>query len=153
MHFLAKTICHETQSQQVKRCVYIDTGVCNMYRLYTHFTKFADRNNSAEGCVYMACVCICRNVIRSYILEAHTHMHLYPLMPMRVPVTRGLLGAWPEALQWMVLSMTLSIFNKWTLGWAQSGTFFVANLMCCWWKLQSEAFCFLSTFAETMLGT
>ena len=29
---------------------------------------------------------------------------------------RGLLGAWPEALQWMVLSMTLSIFNKWTPG-------------------------------------
>jgi len=26
---------------------------------------------------------------------------------------RSLLGAWPEALQWMVLSMTLSIFNKW----------------------------------------
>lgn len=26
---------------------------------------------------------------------------------------RSLLGAWSEALQWMVLSMTLSIFNKW----------------------------------------
>ena len=82
MHFLAKTICHATQSQQVKRCVYIDTGVCNMYKLYTHFTKFADRNNSAEGCVYMACVCIFRNVIRSYILErgARTHTHTHALV-------------------------------------------------------------------------
>ena len=26
----------------------------------------------------------------------------------------GLLGAWPTALQWMMLSMTLSIFNKWS---------------------------------------
>lgn len=52
--FWAESICYETQSQQVKRCVCIDldTGVCNMYRKYIHIlTQFADRNNtSAEGC-------------------------------------------------------------------------------------------------------
>ena len=53
--FWAETICYETQSQQVKRCVHIDTGVCNMYRPYTHFyTQFADRNFLVQRDVFFS---------------------------------------------------------------------------------------------------
>lgn len=71
-----------------------------MYRPYnyTFFTQFLQtRNTSAESDVFFS-----RNVARADDSSK----------------PRGLLGAWSEALQWMVLSMTLSIFNKWTL-WAR----------------------------------
>ena len=88
-------------------CVHIDTGVCNMYRLriYTFLHNFCRQEYLVQ---------------RDVFFSETSH----PVTPRN----RGLLGAWSEALQWMLLSMTLSIFNKWTLGSAQ-----------CWWKLQSEA--------------
>mmetsp|Transcript_37726 Transcript_37726/g.62184 ORF Transcript_37726/g.62184 Transcript_37726/m.62184 type:complete len:401 (-) Transcript_37726:78-1280(-) len=47
------------------------------------------------------------------------------------PEDRSLLGAWPTALQWMMLSMTLSIFNKWIFIPEGANFPFPMTLSCC----------------------
>lgn len=47
------------------------------------------------------------------------------------PEDRSLLGAWPTALQWMMLSMTLSIFNKWIFLPEGANFPFPMTLSCC----------------------
>lgn len=47
------------------------------------------------------------------------------------PEDRSLLGAWPIALQWMMLSMALSIFNKWIFIPEGANFPFPMTLSCC----------------------